>query len=200
MRLGGILKTVTLAAVLALLGGQVHAAITIDAAVDVAPKLLATSNAGPGNGALLADLAMQVPGFGTMTNQYNADPKNGESEAYDPYYNTAFNSGNSGATITWVGPGNIVSDFGKVYLYVKDGKFSPQAYLFDLLAYNWDGMDQLVLQNFWPNQGEISHLAFYAGDPRESPEIPEPMTFVAWSLGLVMCGAAGLRRRVKRPV
>lgn len=108
------------------------------------------------------------------------------------FSNTA--SDPSNATITHVPDmGWIQGGGGPLYLYVKDGKNSPAAYVFDLSALGWDGMEKLELVNFWTGQGAISNIAIYGGP---TASVPEPSTMLLLGIGLL--GAAGIGRRFRK--
>ena len=93
----------------------------------------------------------------------------------------------SGALISWTGTGtnSILGGF----LLVKDGKNNPAWYLFDLRT-SWNGVETLQLENFWPNQGAISHVAFYGAAP-----VPEPATLLLFGVGLASFASTRLKRR-----
>lgn len=90
------------------------------------------------------------------------------------------------ATIKYVG-GPVLT--GGTHLLVKDGNHSPAWYLFKL---SWDGLEQITLNNFWPNQGAISHVTIYGVD-KPTTQVPEPGTLLL--VGAGMLGLGFLRRR-----
>jgi hypothetical protein len=79
--------------------------------------------------------------------------------------------------------------YGTAYLFVKDGNQEPAWYLFNLFAFGWNGIDDIKLEGFWPEQGAISHVAIYGnGTP-----VPEPATIFLLGAGLI--GLAGYGRK-----
>lgn len=82
---------------------------------------------------------------------------------------------------------NNFSVSGSIYMVVKDGNQIPMWYIFNLTG--WNGVDDLELTGFWPNNGNISHIGLF-GNARQ---VPEPGTLLLLGLGLV--GLAGLRRK-----
>lgn len=155
-----------------------------------------------GNETGQAQIDAAIAGFiAGSTELYKQDVGGGESGALAGSYETEFFNtplDPKDATITYVS-GNVVGP--TAYLLVKDGNQEPAWYLFDLTAIlNWDGVETLDLNDFWPNQGAISHVTLYGNsapppDPDPDP-VPEPVSLALLGLGLVSVGA--LRRRTGR--
>ncbi|KAA3628900.1 MAG: PEP-CTERM sorting domain-containing protein [Proteobacteria bacterium] len=116
-----------------------------------------------------------------------------EEGSFAGWYSTTFSNtarDPSNALIEQEGAGNI--NCPECYLAVKDGNASPGYYFYNLAS--WDGMEDIRLENFWPNQGAISHVSIWGRNATSVSE-PTPLTLMGISLlvmGIVMKG----RRRV----
>lgn len=99
------------------------------------------------------------------------------------YSTTFFNtpSDPSDAKISFISGPYLDAD--DIYLLVKDGNNNPSGYLFDISG--WNGTDYIVLKNFWPAQGAISHVSLYA---RGVPD--GGTTLMLLGIALVCLGAA----------
>lgn len=120
---------------------------------------------------------------------YKSDFGGGESGSFTDSYATDFSGDPNNALITYEGlpwPSIVCPE---CYLVVKDGD-EPQ-YLFDLAG--WDGMEDLDLQGFYPDQGAISNVAIWG---KAGVNVPEPSALILMGLGLIGLGMA--RRRVAR--
>lgn len=89
-------------------------------------------------------------------------------------------------TIAYDGAPKINSN--PVYLLVKDGNQDPAWYLYNISG--WNGTDVIQGQNFWPNQGSISHVSIYGNQV----SVPDG-GMTAALLGLGMLGLGFLTRR-----
>tara|TARA_R100000365_G_C2722280_1_gene54471 strand:+ start:302 stop:853 length:552 start_codon:yes stop_codon:yes gene_type:complete len=117
---------------------------------------------------------------------YKANVDEGNEEgSFTSSYNTVFSGDPNNALITYVGGPSIVCP--ECYLIVKDGN-QPQ-YLFNLA--DWDGMESLDLQGFYPGNGAISNVAIWG---KTGVSVPEPSALILMGLGLIGLGMA--RRRV----
>jgi hypothetical protein len=183
-----------LVAAIGVLGLSVQAqALTISPsspACDADPVCLLASGPETANGDILDILEGLV---GDTDSAYKDNVGGSESGTYaDNYVTTYFNEplDPSDALIEWTGGAFI--DQSPVYLIVKDGQGPPGFYIFMLTG--WDGMEDLELEDFWPNQGAISHVEIRTG---ESSRVPDGgSTTMLFGMGLL--GLAALRRRFGR--
>lgn len=144
-------------------------------------------------------------GLGSLFLLYKSEADgSSDSGTFADSYNTTFvdpADDPSGATITYLGAPAEVPSSNPLYLYVKDGNHDPAYYLFDISS--WDGMTNLVLEDFWPQGGAISNLQILGGTttgeipPRDTPGagVPDGGNTVAL-LGLGLALLALLRRRL----
>ena len=116
------------------------------------------------------------------------------------------------ATISYSGGASITCP--ACYLVVKDGNQNPNFYFYDLAA--WDGISDIIMTGFWPQQGAISHVSIWGlTTPGEEEEegggeeegtgegeeegtgegnVPEPASLLLLGAGLAAT-AARLRNR-----
>lgn len=189
------------ATIVALISVPVNAAIFLSPASPNPPLVFVGVDPSGGN-FTTADL-VTVIGGGPYTEYYKQNVGGTEEGLNGPDYSTEFfntPTDPEDATITWVGPGII--SFDNMYLVVKDGNaHDPSVYVFDLVAAGWNGTETLVLTDFWPSQGAISHVSIMASrNPAQlpPPSAPEPTSLAIWCLGLVAAGFGARRMRKQK--
>lgn len=156
-----------------------------------------------------AEVAAIVGYGGTLTELYKMDQGAAtDVGSFASSYSTEyFNSPTDpeDAKITYV-TGQPVIAGSPLYLLVKDGNQTPAQYIFNLnsldldnnpatAAYSWNGMDELYLQDFWPNQGAISHVSIYRGTGTSVPDGGATVALMGIALGGLSLG----RRFLKVP-
>ena len=132
---------------------------------------------------------------------YKYDPK--ESGDFASSYETKFldtPQDPSGAEISYFGGSSLVG-YSPIHLLVKGGKNQPPAwYLYNLGAggAGWNGIDTLVLSNFWPEKNAISHVTLFA---KKGPStggggrVPDGGTTIA-CLGMALLGLGSMRKLI----
>ena len=144
-----------------------------------------------------SDVAALV-GTSTMLEEYY---KENVGDGFDTgpfaaYYETTFSNtptDPSSALIDWIS-GDFI-DCPECYLLVKDGNQSPAQYVFGID--DWDGMEDIELSGFWPDNGAISHIAIYGGGGAPPGNVPEPSFIALFGMGLLGMGLSYSRRKRK---
>jgi hypothetical protein len=128
---------------------------------------------GSDNSNLTASQIATLVGAPTLFELYKADVGSADSGLFANSYTTTYSntaSDPSDALIHYVGSPNPVPTAEPIYAYVKDGNAQPAFYVFTISG--WNGTDDLVFDNFWPNQGAISHITLLGGVT--TGEVPGP--------------------------
>ncbi len=143
-----------------------------------------------------SDVEVLVMTGGLLFELYKQDVGGAESGSFAGSYTTSFFNDPDDpedATITWV-VGEPKFNSVELFLLVKDGNQDPAQYLFNVSE--WDRMTTLMLDDFWPDQGAISHIAFYGGEgPDTQDVVPEATSLVVWGVLAAVCGVGARRRR-----
>lgn len=173
-------------------------ALTITpATVGIIPANLGSSNCEPA----CVYAAFGLVNDGSLTLLYKRDvpgrndPIGVESGTFAGSYDTVFANTSldpQDATISYTGGAAI--SCGVCYLVIKDGNQNPSYYFFNLTAAGWNGTDPIILEDFWPNNGAISHVAIWGAS---ETSVPEPGSLGLLGLGLAGMGI-GMRRRRKQ--
>jgi hypothetical protein len=133
---------------------------------------------------------------GDLTERYKNNVDDGEEGSpFDASYTTTYFNlpgDPEEATIHWDGDPNPFINTIPKYLYVKDGNSDPAFYVFDITS--WDGKEDLVLTEFWPGNGAISHIAILSGDGIPPSQTPDGGATAAL-LGLGFLGLAAMSRK-----
>lgn len=170
--------------VLVAFAAQAHALFIYPNITDPAPQSIWT-----GNQTSQAEINTAIAGYlGSSVELYKQNVLGSEVGALAGSYETTFYntpSDPSGALIHYVGGAYVGPT---AFLLVKDGNHSPAWYLFNLTDFGWNGTADLVLSNFWPAQGAISHVTLYG-----TQAVPEPATMLILGVGLI--GLAGYSRK-----
>jgi hypothetical protein len=146
----------------------------------------------PAKNPTVADIEA-VTGSTNLMELYKSDVSGSTGSGLDSFafassYDTVFSNSATDpqdALISYISGATI--NCPECFLLVKDGASDPNWYLFDISF--WNGTDTLDLQEFWPNQGAISHVSIYG----DASNVPEPSTLTLLGLGLL---AMSLRRHL----
>ncbi len=138
--------------------------------------------------------AFNLVNDGTLNLLYKADQGGSDSGSFASSYDTTFDNSPSDPADALIQhlTGSSIS-CPDCYLAVKDGNHDPSYYFYNLSA--WDGLMDLDLNDFWPQQGAISHVSIWGKDGGGGPPaaIPEPVSLLLFGTGLM--SLAFIRRR-----
>ncbi len=134
--------------------------------------------------------AFSLMNDGSLSLLYKGEISKPDDGLFAASYDTTFSNtpgDPSDALISFVGGSAIACP--ACYLAIKDGNQQPSYYFYDLAA--WDGTESLLLEDFWPQQGAISHVSIWGAGARQ--DVAEPATVAL--VGLALLAAGAMRRR-----
>lgn len=135
-----------------------------------------------------------IVGAGSLSAVYTQNVGGSEEGSFGSSYTTTFSNtpqDPADALIDYISGPSITGP--SIYLYVKDGNQNPAWYIFNLSALGWNGVDDLNLTGFWPNQGAISHVTILTGDTGN--RVPDAGGTLAL-MGVALCSLGLLRRKL----
>ena len=127
-----------------------------------------------------------------------------ESGTYQANYGTTFypSKDATDATIFREDVSDYI-DCTACFIFVKDGNMDPSWYLINIG--NWDGIESIYVEGFWPDNGAISHVTLYGIESDDkglcSPDNPAcntpavPIPAAVWLFGSGLIGLVGIARR-----
>ncbi|QBY03910.1 PEP-CTERM sorting domain-containing protein [Thalassotalea sp. HSM 43] len=193
------MKTIRLLAlfILTAFTSQAYAELILDpAACETGSSFCATSDDNSGN---KPEDIYELFGVKVDELLYKSNVGGSDEGSYADYYSTVYNPAvdPEGGTVSFDGGDAANCQDNGCFFEVKGGSGDPARYLFDITG--WDGMMDIVMRNFWPENNSISHIAIWSGAPlcdndsvqplsecQEPPtEVPEPSSLVIMSLALL---------------
>lgn len=129
-------------------------------------------NGGVNNGSLSLLYKSDVSG----TSGIGSDSGTFAASYMTTFSNTATDPSN--ALIDYISGASITCP--DCYLAIKDGNHAPTYYFYNLAS--WNGTEDIILRDFWPQRGAISHVSIW-GKP--STSIPEPGIVLLLGIGLL---------------
>jgi hypothetical protein len=173
-------RTITITLATDAAGVPISTAAQVAAAVNAAPAasaLVAASAGGSGTGLVQILSATAL------------EPVIVETGPFAGAYQTAFANSTSfpqDASVTY-GSGAAIGA-SALFLYVRDTGHAPAFYIYDLHnllapAFSWNGLDDLRLERFWPNDGAIEQVSIVGIASRSTP-VPESSSLALLLLGI----------------
>lgn len=171
------------------IGGQAHALLLTPSSFDSATDYMWTVSS-PYKNPDAADV-MAITGSIDLILLYKDNAGGAEEGPFQGSYDTSYDNEADpmNADLIYTG-GNYIASSDPLWLLVKDGNNNPIWYLFDISG--WDGTEDILLRDFWPDNGAISHVSIFGS--RSS--VTEPGSLLL--LGLALVGLGLVRRRKNR--